>query len=272
MPISATVPFAMTAIEVDGRRAALTDDGLHTAPRPLLLIHGAGHDHGVRRAVASGLVAAGRRVIAPDLPGHGASAGPALTGIPSMAAWVLALADALGLERFALGGHSMGALVALATAAAAPERITALALLGCRAPMPVASFLLEAARTEPAQAHALINKFSFAPAERIGETRRQALEAANLERLQAQPATVLAIDLAACDLWPDGLAAAAHVRCPTLLLCAAYDRMTPAETSRPLLQALQAGCDARLLELPDCGHGMLDEAPAAVIEALCAPG
>ncbi len=262
----------MTDIEVNGRRAALADNGPRTDPRPLLLIHGAGHDRGAWQAVAGGLVASGRRVIVPDLPGHGASAGPALADVASMAAWVLALADALGLERFALGGHSMGALVALAAAAAAPARVATLSLLGCRAPMPVAPFLLDAARTEPAQAHALINKFSFAPAERIGEARRQALEAANLERLQAQPAAVLAVDLAACERWQDGLTAAAHVRCPTLLLCAAYDRMTPVETSRPLLQALQPGCDARLVELPDCGHGMIDEAPAAVIEALRGPG
>ena len=35
---------------------------------PLLLIHGAGHDHGVWDAVAPGLASAGHRVIAPDLP------------------------------------------------------------------------------------------------------------------------------------------------------------------------------------------------------------
>ncbi|MCC6522994.1 MAG: alpha/beta fold hydrolase [Polyangiaceae bacterium] len=41
---------------------------------------------------------------------------------------VLALADALGLERFALGGISMGAAVALHAALARPERVTAMLL------------------------------------------------------------------------------------------------------------------------------------------------
>ena len=61
-----------------------------------------------------------------DLRGHGRSAPPsdARYGIPDQAADVAAVADALGLERFALVGHSLGAGVALEYAAAHPERVT----------------------------------------------------------------------------------------------------------------------------------------------------
>ena len=240
------------------------------AAHPLLLLHGAGHDRGIWQDVAERLAQAGRRVITPDLPAHGDSGGDACPSIDAMADWVLAFADALGLNVFDLGGHSMGSLVALAAADAAPGRIDHLILIGSLAPMPVAPFVLDAARNDPPQAHALINKFSFAPAERIGDARRQALETANLARLQRNGAAVLASDLGACDAWQDGLAAARRRVGRSLLVCGEVDRMTPVKAVAPLLEALQATGDAHLVVLPGCGHGMLEEDPAAVVQALLA--
>jgi pimeloyl-ACP methyl ester carboxylesterase len=67
-----------------------------------------------------------RRAVAFDLRGHGKSEAPR-NGEYSMEAQAEdlgAVADALGLERFALVGHSMGAGVALAYAGAHPGRVT----------------------------------------------------------------------------------------------------------------------------------------------------
>lgn len=258
----------MKDIKVCDQAVALALHGEPTAP-PLLLIHGAGHDHGVWDIVAPALAAAGHRVIAPDLPAHGASGGQALTSIDAMADWVLALADALGLDSFRICGHSMGSLVALALAARAPARARALYLLGSLAPMPVAPFVLDAVHNDPPQAWALINKFSFAPAEVLGEQRRLDLEAANLARMQQQGAAVLAADLAACDGWHDGLQAATHVRCPVLLLSGERDRMTPVEGVIPLRDAFST-CDARLVTLPGVGHALMQEAPQQVVDAMLA--
>lgn len=64
-----------------------------------------------------------------DLPGHGRSAhlGPGAEYTSAVAInAVLDAADALGWERFALLGHSMGAGIASLVAAAAPERVTRL--------------------------------------------------------------------------------------------------------------------------------------------------
>jgi pimeloyl-ACP methyl ester carboxylesterase len=73
----------------------------------------------------------GRRAVALDIRGHGRSDPP--TGgdysIPSLAADVWAVADALGLERAVLVGHSMGGTVAIACAAARPERAAGLLLV-----------------------------------------------------------------------------------------------------------------------------------------------
>lgn len=67
--------------------------------------------------------------VALDLPGHGCSAhlGPGAEYTTTVAInAVLDAADALGWERFALLGHSMGAGIASVTAAAAPQRVTRL--------------------------------------------------------------------------------------------------------------------------------------------------
>jgi pimeloyl-ACP methyl ester carboxylesterase len=67
-----------------------------------------------------------RRAVAVDLRGHGRSDPPSDRRylIEAQAADVDAVVDALGLERFALVGHSLGAGVALAYAAAHPARVT----------------------------------------------------------------------------------------------------------------------------------------------------
>jgi len=70
------------------------------------------------------------RVIALDLPGHGAT--PALPGrvdLRDFVAWFARVVDELQLERFSLAGHSMGALIAAGFAVTYPERLTRLALL-----------------------------------------------------------------------------------------------------------------------------------------------
>lgn len=73
-----------------------------------------------------------RRAIAMNLRGHGGSGAPqepAYT-VPDLAQDVAAVADGLGLQRFVLVGHSMGGSAAAAFAAAHPERLAGLVLVG----------------------------------------------------------------------------------------------------------------------------------------------
>lgn len=74
----------------------------------------------------------GVQLVAPDLPGHGASAhlapGAEYTSGVAVNA-VLDIADALGWETFALLGHSMGAGIASLVAASVPERVQRLVVI-----------------------------------------------------------------------------------------------------------------------------------------------
>lgn len=84
----------------------------------------------------------GLDLVAPDLPGHGRSAHFPRGMDYSFAGAVhsvLDIADALGWERFALLGHSMGAGIASLVAAACPERVerlVAIEALGALAEVP----------------------------------------------------------------------------------------------------------------------------------------
>ncbi|MGM0595057.1 MAG: alpha/beta fold hydrolase [Pseudomonadota bacterium] len=74
----------------------------------------------------------GVRLLAPDLPGHGHSAhlpAAAQYHLSDSCRWVVALADAMGWQRFVLLGHSMGTGSATLTAAALPQRVAGLVLL-----------------------------------------------------------------------------------------------------------------------------------------------
>lgn len=69
------------------------------------------------------------RVIVPDLRNHGQSPRADRMDYPGMAGDLLALLDALGVERPALVGHSMGGKVVMRLALEAPERTAGVAVV-----------------------------------------------------------------------------------------------------------------------------------------------
>ncbi|MFI2648451.1 MULTISPECIES: alpha/beta fold hydrolase [Micromonospora] len=120
------------------RRVTVADGvALHAAVggsgSPVVLLHGFPQTHLMWRHVAADL-AADHTVICPDLRGYGDSDKPVDTdgtayAKRTMAADVVALARALGHERFALAGHDRGALVAIRAGLDHPETVTHLAAL-----------------------------------------------------------------------------------------------------------------------------------------------
>src|SRR5712671_2552053 len=132
---------------VDGIKTyAATGGREHDPGRPLVVfVHGAALDHTVWALLARWFAHRGSAVLAPDLPGHGRSAGEPLASIAAMADWTAALIAAATTGSARIIGHSMGSLVALETAARHPQRTTAIALIGTAAAMPVTADLLNAA-------------------------------------------------------------------------------------------------------------------------------
>lgn len=75
--------------------------------------------------------AAGLRLVVPDLPGFGRTRGAPLgQHVAETSAFMLAFADALGIERAIWIGHSVGAQVAIDIAVQAPQRTGAIVLVG----------------------------------------------------------------------------------------------------------------------------------------------
>jgi pimeloyl-ACP methyl ester carboxylesterase len=110
---------------------------------PIVLIHGFPLTREIWDAQAAQL-AMHARVVRPDLRGMGRSSapdGPYL--MEALAGDIAAVLDALGIERAAIVGHSMGGYVAMAFCRMYTERVTRLALVCSR----LAADSPEAART-----------------------------------------------------------------------------------------------------------------------------
>jgi pimeloyl-ACP methyl ester carboxylesterase len=110
-----------TFIEARGVRFHVTESGPEDG-RPVIALHGWPQHHWVYRDLL-GDPPEGLRIIAPDLPGYGWS-GPAphRWAKEDVAADVLALMDALGVDRALLLGHDWGGFVGYLMLLAAPER------------------------------------------------------------------------------------------------------------------------------------------------------
>jgi len=234
-------------------------DGTHA----LVFVHGAGMDHSVWQQQARFFAHRDHTVLAVDLPGHGGSEGPALAAIPAIADWLIRLIGETGIERAILIGHSMGALAAIAAAARHPAAISALALLGVAARMPVHPALLAAAAAEPAQAAAMIAGWGHGERAQRGGNAVPGIWMTGLARrlIERTAPGVLATDLIACNRYIDAVDDAARTRCPVQLILGAQDRMTPPKGAKPLRAAFG---DARETILPGIGHMVMSEAPAAV--------
>lgn len=103
---------------------------------PVLLLHGFGSSFAMNWGATGwprALEAAGRRVVGPDLRGHGSSEKPTESELYLPERFVLdllALLDELALESVDVVGYSMGSRLAWALALTAPERVRRLVLGG----------------------------------------------------------------------------------------------------------------------------------------------
>ncbi len=264
-------------IDLDGRAAyAYTGGKRFAADLPcVVFVHGAQHDHSVWVLQSRYLAHHGRAVLAVDLPGHGRSAGPALTTVEAMADWTLAFLVAVGVRRASLVGHSMGSLVALEAASRSHggPAIEAVALIATACPMPVSEALLTATRDDEPRAIEMISLWSLDPAHG-GYSQKPsapgpgfAVMTGGRQLMRRQAPGVLHTDFVACDAYRRGAIAAAAVTCPSLFILGRRDAMTAARSGRALA-AMVGG--SRVEEIADAGHLVMAEAPDRTLDLLAA--
>lgn len=103
-------------------------------PLPLVILHGLFGSGRNWRSVAE-TFSASRRVLAPDLPGHGSHPTTLPADIPGLAAGVAALLDREAIPQADLLGHSLGGKTAAWLALAHPQRVRRLVVVDI-APIP----------------------------------------------------------------------------------------------------------------------------------------
>jgi pimeloyl-ACP methyl ester carboxylesterase len=122
-------------IPVDGRHLSVLDAGEESGPA-VFVSHGTPGSALLWRGSVEDVESRGMRLISYDRPGYGGSDPHSDRRVADAASDMAAIADALGIERFAVEGSSGGGPHVLACGALLPERVVGVACLAGVAPYP----------------------------------------------------------------------------------------------------------------------------------------
>ena len=264
-----------------GLRIHYRDQGRPDGP-PLVLVHGFA---AALQAWEPWVAELGPRyrIITLDLPGHGLTRTPpgySLTGSDQVAV-VDALTQRLGIESFALGGHSMGGGVAWRYAMAHPERVNALILIDA-AGAPVARGASAAVNDKPSVAFQLLANPVGRALLRNVDPRLvvgQGLKSAYVDETLVTPALVKRYSEMARapdrrrmltsgrpeDLRPPPLDAFKAITVPTLVMHGEADTVIDVAAGRALAEAIPK---AKLITYPGVGHMPMEQIPASSADDL----
>lgn len=201
-------------------------------------------------------------VVAPDLPGSGATPRSTVPlDLDTVADTLVAIAVDAGVERFTILGYSLGTAVAVRAATRHPDRVTGLVLTAgfarldnrMRLAVRVWQELLDGDRE-------LLARFLMLSA--TGAPALEAMSAAELEESVAQLAGFVpegTPEQVALVASADTTAELAGTSVPTLVVAATLDRLATPELSRELAAGIPG---AELAEV-ESGHLVAAEAPDA---------
>jgi pimeloyl-ACP methyl ester carboxylesterase len=243
---------------------------------PLLLVHGYGGSAWNFSELAP-LLATGRRLLIPDLPGHGGSS--PLPAAPNLAAYAGPLVTLCHKERAAhvdVAGHSLGGAVAVRLAARRPELVRRLVLAA-------AAGISSGTRA----AEFLLSFFGFVQPGRLAGRRPDVIARSPRLRRLVFPHFSVSDPFSLTDravagllrgpvLHTDVLSAANalvredpradlhRVACPALCLWGAQDAQVPVDDAFQYARRLRA----ELRVIADCGHLLIAERPEACADAI----
>ena len=243
----------MTRISLGGH--SLRYDDLGRGEPVFVCIHGLADTLEVWDEIAGPLAARGR-VVRIDQRGHGESgAPPGPCTREDLARDALAVLDALAIDRAILVAHSVGGIVAMAAALAAPARVAGLVLIGT------------ASRCSERTA-AWYERIALAAERDGGDGLVRAIYGeSSTRRVRGDAAAIAQVARMLTSLYHEPLTPQlAAIACPVLLLVGEKDRMGP-KASETIRDALAPG-RAELVVMPGCGHWLQLDAPAGVIAAL----
>jgi len=259
----------MQVLADDGARIDASIDG-RDRERSVVLIHGFPFTRAVW-TMQSEALAKTFCVVSPDLRGAGNSSapqGPYL--MERLAADIAALLDALGIERSAFVGHSMGGYVALAFARMFTERVTHLALVSSR----LRADTLQEAAARRGLADLVESQDSMEPVitaymPRLLAPQTRASRADIAERATEIARAITGVGAAgalrgmALRAASDDIAGDLGV--PVMVVAGGSDAVIPLEEARADAGRFERG---RLVVCQSSGHLPMLEEPACVAEAL----
>ena len=217
--------------------------------RPVLVFsHSLGLDHGMWDDQAASLLPY-FRVLRYDTRGHGASSAPAGDySIASLAHDVLALADALHVERFAFCGLSLGGMIGQWLAAEAPKRLTHVVLANTSSrltdPQPMEARRRAVLEGGMKAVEDLVMGRFFSPG--LLSARPPAVETARRTLLSTNPVGYAGCCAAIRDMDQTGLLR--RIRVPTLIISGDLDVGMPWDGHAAVLA--QGIAAARVIRLP----------------------
>jgi 3-oxoadipate enol-lactonase len=253
-------------LSVNGVRLQVEDVG---RGEPLLLLH-AFPLRGAMWQAQTATLAERFRLIVPDQRGFGDSMLPAGPyALDEVAGDLIELLDALGVERAAVAGLSMGGYVAFALYRRAPERVRALILADTRPQADseegrqgrLASARLAREQGAPAVAEAMLPRLLGAST----HARRPELVEAVRAMIVSNLPEAIALAQEAMAARQDSTALLPRIAVPTLAIAGAEDVFTPPEVAHEMAAAIP---NAQVCEIAEAGHLSNLEQPEAFNAAL----
>lgn len=218
----------------------------------VIYIHGAGGSHldwspELRRMPQA-------NAIALDLPAHGKSTPPHRTTISEYADDVMALVDALSLQRAIFAGHSMGGAIAQQIALSYPDKVAGLMLIGTGAKLSVHPDILNRVMTDYEAVADLLAGWLWG-----GDVDDKTKDITRAQLLKTPPEVTYG-DYVACNGF-DIRAQLSRITTPTLVISGTHDKMTPLKYGQFLADNIP---NAQLAVIDGAGHMLGLEQPQKV--------